>query len=754
LSYSRLKFTLLNMMTAESVNGIKLFDVSVNQQRDSASCGLFALENARVINRALEDGHIDLDSVRARLEDNHIDTNILRREYSRIMDGALPDFVAESHDEETGAPVRESVEDAKVEAEEEAEGILVGPIHDELLRQEEEEGEESAPTVNRALADWRSKKTAIALKEFIRSVTDSGHSFESPFLPDILAGAKVMRTSANFDQRDMEDVFHFILDFIEEQDDPWAYTVANLPSPELLEALADLSDSIFGMDHIITTKLWMMAIFNNVDPFFTVRQFLTNGGRGQNIKNLFAVGVPRPQTGTSVDTNMDEDIIREIRYLYGAGMVLHSENDLYIARRVFRKALNWSISRAYEGLFLFRRGHKALVDMMSVRSSIRLNLALVYQDMGDDASAMALLSQSASDELLCPAIQPTLSQGYRNYLMTIVLYPSFTPDDLTRVLQSNTPIGAKYALIFSTMIRAKAMIWGKSEEPQKSLSLIHVALQHLEDHYLNLHNLGEEESSFDGIMENAIHQLYETRYMVKKYFLKDLSANEMLAAKIELIEAFVTLCADNFHEVYDQCLLDVVSSLSVRSLTIHLSENDTMGESDSYTWEAFDTAMQSLCNDRGDDIFDHYPSFEPYMASIYESRARTMFYRGQLRDFVWFMMLSLFSEKQFGMNHSRDDNLEGEMVNIMERSSVTTLLASNYEEFYFVYVDTMNYFRLPMSGQIEYQEGEYRRGEVVPLMRLSFRAASDGVRRRMLLIRQILFQPEVEQSFVYLTTFL
>jgi tetratricopeptide (TPR) repeat protein len=649
-----------------------------------------------------------------------------------------------------------------------------------MAQQQQMQGLPNASPVDQALAAWRVDSTVGKLLDLLRAVMASNLALHSPIFNQLVEAAQSMRGMQNISMQEKELAMYFLLDLVEEQDDPRSLQ-DNKPDPALLRVMATLSDDMLGLQHIISVKWWLMYIFNHADPECSVTDFLENGGAGRPLKDLFAVAVPPAQTGTPIDNHMVADPIRQTRYYYALGLVIHSLNDFVIARRALRRALKQAVT-ANGAIVNLRRGPRLEVDWLFVKSALRIHLALALLNLGEIFGAVGLMSQVAAEEAGCRDIHPELGEGYRNFLNHLAFTPDFTPVELRIVLNMGGQMFAKHSFAFSSMIRAQALALNGVVKFQEALSLIRIAVEYLEGHYANLH-IGMPEGAFKTLMGNALHQLYHTRYMLVRHYTPDLTAAGLFQAQMELLRAYSALGIEIRDELYDECLIQVVHSLR---------EQSKRSSDHLLAWAIFDAAMQLLCNDGPHGgFFHHHSTLDPVIASLFESRSRAAFGRGKLRDSVWFLMRSLFCEKKFGMNHPRDESLEREMVNIMERSSVAALLTSpRYRPFFCVYQEAMDYFRQPMIAQEGEdlqrkhgrQQGYYQRqeGTVPSLMRMSFEAAFPGwlvdwfysavqmwvtqiltyyiciyagMRHRMHLLRDLLAHDEVEQSFGQLTSF-
>jgi len=412
LSHSILRSTLRNFST-ERGEHIEFNDVSVNQQGDSASCGIYALENANIINQMLNDGQVNLNTLRHLIENNVIDTNLLRQQYNQ-------EIMNEQQSVENNPP-------------EEAKETATETSHSQQPLEETE--------LERAISSWQTNNDLSTLKHLLISVLLNDHSFNSPAVKEIWKGIKKLNTMKGT-EKDLKDLFSYVIDLIEEQDDPRSHIIANLPPADFLEDVLKKGESILTLNSVITLKLWLMHIFNSTDPIFTIRQFFESGGNNKILKSTFGEGIPRPETGTFIDTNMNEDFIRDIRYGYVLGLIFHNNNDVQAAQRALERSLEWTLQAQNNEEYLSRRGLRALPDLLHIRSAIRLTLAQVRQDVGDESGALSLLAQSASDELLCPSVFGSHDDGYREYLRLVTLNPGFSARELKWILDLGHAIPA------------------------------------------------------------------------------------------------------------------------------------------------------------------------------------------------------------------------------------------------------------------------------------------------------------------------
>ncbi len=106
-------------------------------------------------------------------------------------------------------------------------------------------------------------------------------------------------------------VLSLVCDLAEESDDDYAPEKEIVP-PEFIRLAAERAGELLPKEDNCHIKLWLLSSLYNSEAD-VLEQFRSLNIRA-NIHSGWVDDIPHHGTGTFVDTNVDEDIVRPLRY--------------------------------------------------------------------------------------------------------------------------------------------------------------------------------------------------------------------------------------------------------------------------------------------------------------------------------------------------------------------------------------------------------------------------------------------------------
>jgi len=175
-------------------------------------------------------------------------------------------------------------------------------------------------------------------------------------------------------EAEVELVFHGLLDILEEVGDPQG-PVQYEPSHRFIRLVLAQASKMLGKGHIIRYKLYLMQIFLSSETAAVISSLLEEENCMDDLKRLFSgATVPRPDTGTFLDGNSDEDKVRDIRYLWSLAQVFMQSGDLHEASAVLNRSLELAAVAQLDEEYHRRRGESGIADLSLCKVRIEKNL--------------------------------------------------------------------------------------------------------------------------------------------------------------------------------------------------------------------------------------------------------------------------------------------------------------------------------------------------------------------------------------------
>ena len=553
LSYSSIRATLRTLSTERHALGIDFRDVSTRQQLDVSSCGLFALENSRVIHEQILLGNLTTEAVRSALAAEDINTSQLRRQFAEELatDRAPPaagvqevQVQPQRHGEPAG---RGREDDVAAAAQEDGhQPAQEAPVHPVLEIVPQPQGPNSDGTnLEQSFEDFKRDRTVGKFINLMIAYLTNIHDYHGEIFDAIWDTVKIIETLPHDSMKQIENAFCFILDLVEEQGDPLSHSINfnEKPPYEFLEDLLRKAKDLFGFGHSVVLKISLLLIFNSKDGTDNIEQFIEEGGTSKQLRESFSNGTPRPTTGTFIDTNGPEDPIRDIRYYAIIGMVMRAQRKYENAMKAFNGALQWSRQAEVDSLYAERRGVGGAVDLAYASSRILREAADLNQACGNSQRALSYLAQAAEKELLY-RIKLNLPPQYVAYLKFITLNPDFSLEGLKLFLARYQWLPAMYVGGFTTYLKARAILEAKDGKVKVALGLLQEGLAYLKHRLENINASQTPEGAFDALVERSIFQLAVTRMNIRVMFATKDVTNTLEA------------CAEVIMNVREFCLED------------------------------------------------------------------------------------------------------------------------------------------------------------------------------------------------------
>lgn len=473
----------------------------------------------------------------------------------------------------------------------------------------------------------------------------------------------------------MRPVFFLVLDIIEEIGDPWFSPNIDAIPYEFMEDSAAKARDIFGMNNQITAKLYLLLIFSSMDPKSSIKEFLNAGGSTQDLKHMFRTQVPRPDTGLFVDTNLDEDSIRDIRYFFTFSLILRETGQFNLAQRSLQVAHDWSTDAQVDQVYQQRRGPAgSVIDLVLNHARILRELADLTQERGLEAEPLSYIAQSAALELgqrqvLC------LDDAYVAYLRFVSIHPGFGPLQLNDLL-SEQPLAARHVSSVAAMIRIKALLAARNttdNNMQRATQFLNFGLQFTQEQLANLDHNDITEAAFESTIELSIYKIALEQLRITLLYSRTNSGQSQMEAYLELIK---TVRQNDLEDVADS----MYTTAFARVTEVMDSTSRTEGDMPVATRALFERAADEILGGDRDSWQTQITneSFAPVSADFFEVLARFYLRRGDLANFLPSLLTSLYLENLHKKKMPRDAGLEEKAQKVLGRLEAS--LGSHAEE--------------------------------------------------------------------------
>ncbi len=339
------------------------------------------------------------------------------------------------------------------------------------------------------------------------------HNCRNPVFAEICSGLRKINQLRVTNPIHKEHLVSFCLDMGEEGEDP-GIEDKNDPIPyEFFELCVDKAVGVCGKAHPLATRASLLLIFHTVDPKTAARAYVHEAGPGHMdiVKTHFTGAVPPPQTGRFIDTNLDEDKVRTIRYKYVFALLLRESGELVAAIEVLREALQLCNEALNDDAYISRRGQEgATVDRVRIHVRIFYALADITQEEGLFLASflplpLTYLIQGASMELNNRVLLE-LDDSYVAYIELLSNMPDFIPRNLQDCLNMNGPIKPCYVYGIATTIRIKATIAARHGELQMGVDFIRMGLAYVDQRLAGLDHTAME-GAFETTLQLGLYKL-------------------------------------------------------------------------------------------------------------------------------------------------------------------------------------------------------------------------------------------------------
>lgn len=502
------------------------------------------------------------------------------------------------------------------------------------------------------------------------------HSSDFPVFTTIWDAIKTFtRPTSTTEQTAMDNAFFLVIDMLEEMEDTWIFPKNDAIPYEFIEDCVAKAKAIFGMNDQITVKLYLLLIFWSLDPKTSILEFLNAAGSTDDLKRMFPSHVPRPNTGLFLDTNLDEDSLRDIRYFFMLALIYRDNGDFELAQLSLQEANVRSIDAQDDPVYKQRRGPSgSLIDLVHNHARILRVLAELTHDHGLEAEPLSYLAQSATLELAHRRVLG-LDHAYVEYLKFVSTQPGFEPAELQRRL-NNYPLAARHVSSVALTLRIIAALTARNGDPRRATKFLNVGLQYTQEQLANLNHDDITESVFEFIIELSIYKLAAERLTITI----DGPVNSL-----ERLEAFLELI-----EVVRRCDLKVVTDSmypqafkEVTTLMDNISRHKKVMVMGSATRAVFQRAADELSRYRNDfqiTLLDE--AFAPTSADVFEVLARFYLRHNDQVNFLTSLLTSLSLEQLCGKRMNRDASLEKKARKVLKEKAekVELILEGHVDE--------------------------------------------------------------------------
>ncbi len=302
---------------------------------------------------------------------------------------------------------------------------------------------------------FKQNPTMLNLKRLLTSYLTNPHGPDMPIFQEIWDAVMKFPDIPRNSETEVRDVFALLTDALEEGEDP-KLPNPNDPSPQQFIAdVCSMAQENLGIHDVSAVKLWLLRIYFATDAKEEIAKFRELGGTPERVRELFNRTVPRPSTGLFVDTNIEEDSLRAVRYFYVCSLLQRQCGNCQQAKKM-QIAVHWSLETAQDPIYLERRGQEGMVDLVLNHARMLVELADLTRQMGMDVEAVAYLAQAAAVQLDHTQILG-LHPSYVTYLRFVSSNPSFTPAEFGRFASNNPDIPLNHLPGIATMLRIKAL---------------------------------------------------------------------------------------------------------------------------------------------------------------------------------------------------------------------------------------------------------------------------------------------------------
>ena len=234
-------------------------------------------------------------------------------------------------------------------------------------------------------------------------------------------------------------------------------------------------------------------------------------GALDKLMRLFDNGrAPRPRMGPEFNRGLNEDSIRDVRYLYALGVAMHQAGRLQDSVRVLEQAKALIVGAQDDPAYSARRGGFASIDLIYCSARILRELAVVRLQLGNRAAALSNASFAISLELTTRA-ETRLPEAYVKYLQFVFLTPEFTNAELEEFVARNVPIPTRYMPAFSEIVQIRAAIMTADGDEDEAFEIIDTAGDYLVDRLYLIPNVGSVESEFVDPVRASLYRLFLLR---------------------------------------------------------------------------------------------------------------------------------------------------------------------------------------------------------------------------------------------------
>ena len=448
-------------------------------------------------------------------------------------------------------------------------------------------------------------------------------------------------------QRLMEDILNMYLELVEELDDPWLLDRRlNLPY-DFMADLRTQAEKIAGQRSEIALKMWLLLIFNSTDEGGQlIDEFLEKVGGLKVLKQLFISGrIPPPSTGTFIDTRLDDDVMRDIRYFFTLGNILQHANDPESATRALKECLKWSMAAlsepASESMLRRIRGNKGAVQnvvMNHVRILMMLTTITLYRREPLDA---LIYMQQAMDLERIHHEDLEIPDDYTRYLQMVSSNPSFQPNEVRDLMvYHSSGILGRQLIAISLQLQARALGLALRGRQDKAYEFLEVALDCVQDRLNNLAN-NIRELCFETGLHQSTYQLLLLRMTIRISEVKMSRQDKLLPPRERMIIIMnflrevkeFSVDEEVTDEDYQKALIDVLQRLSQVS-----REED----SHELVVNVCQTLIQTFSPIEQEDLF------RPYVSYVHEIMAQSHWTEGHTAQFMSHMLLSIFLGNIYG----------------------------------------------------------------------------------------------------------
>lgn len=540
----------------------------------------------------------------------------------------------------------------------------------------------------------------------------------------------------------MRPVFFLVLDIIEEMRDPWFSPKIDPIPYGFLEDSAAKARDIFGMNNQITAKLYLLLIFSSMDSKISIREFLNAGGSTQDLKRMFRTQVPRPDTGLFVDTNLDEDSIRDIRYFFMFSLILRETGEFNLAQRSLQVAHDWSTDAQDDPVYQQRRGQSgSIIDLVSNHARILRELADLTQERGLEAEPLSYLAQSASLELANRRVLG-LDHAYVAYLKFVSTHPGFGPLQLKELL-SERPLAVRHLFSVAAMLRIKALLAARNSNTQRATQFLDFGLQHTQEQLANLDHDDITESVFEPTISISLYKIALEQLRISLTNPAGNSGQSQMEAYLKLIKTVRLNDLQEFADsMYPQAFVRVTELMD----SISRKEGD-MGAATRALFQRAAGEMLDMGRDR--QINDEY--FAPSSADFFEVLARFYLRGGDMANFLPSLLTSLYLEHLHKKKMPRDAGLEEKAQKVLGRLEASLESQAAEENGQFAKLADFvsgNQHQLLLLSQINSQAGDGTEEARAPasLVEQTKRILLANFAKKINLLRQCLAITVVQQA--------